>query len=296
MLAALGLLVLGGCGQQESLQGCGAGVTVCSGSVSLAMQAFTAGDAVMRCRLNCSGAYGFHRLGLKQDYASQDWNALAQEVLVIGNDNDQAWFYLGRAAEGLGDYDAAQIYYMRSLIAFYHCNGLLNVCDGLDLPRLTESRLDAVDAQLLSLPEYAPLAAPLAPPGTAAQVPLGSDSHGFVVTALVGGRIPVRLLVRADGYPRTVHLPVVVVALMSRRGMLGPTEVMGVTKITLPDGRTAKTLIFKIKTLRVGTVQMNDVVATFSFLPGEGILGQTFLHRLKSWSVDDAQQSLVMQQ
>ena len=108
-LLGLSLLLLAGCAEQAP--------NLSPADQAYLQRHFAAGDVIMTCGLGCSGSYGVHSQELKTLYAAGDWTALSQELLSIGNDNDQAWFYLASAAEGLGYDDAAQRYYFISLIS-----------------------------------------------------------------------------------------------------------------------------------------------------------------------------------
>ncbi len=108
-------------------------------------QAFTIGRAVLDCGLNCSGYWGSERSTLLQLLAAQKWPALAQKVLEIGYNNDLAWYYLGRAAEGLNRGRAAQIYYYKAMSGVKACDGAINNCDGFKFPDDARKQLDALE-------------------------------------------------------------------------------------------------------------------------------------------------------
>lgn len=111
-------------------------------------ETFRSGNAAMDCGLACSGRWGNTRFKVKKLHDSEQWEQLAWEVLYIGYYNDLAWYYLARAAEGLGYFDAARIYYKKSIaIALGQapgvapCNYLFNYCDGFAFPAVSEMRL-----------------------------------------------------------------------------------------------------------------------------------------------------------
>jgi hypothetical protein len=62
-------------------------------------------------------------------------------VLQINFDDQVAWYYLGRAAEGLGGRDAAVRYYRRAKFHELACARMINVCDGLVFPAVVDERL-----------------------------------------------------------------------------------------------------------------------------------------------------------
>jgi hypothetical protein len=74
---------------------------------------------------------------------------LAVLVVQIGYDEDLAWFYLGRAAEGLGSDKAALKYYKISAALatrrVRNCDRLpFNTCDGHKLPQEANDSIAAL--------------------------------------------------------------------------------------------------------------------------------------------------------
>jgi hypothetical protein len=95
---------------------------------------------------------------------ARQWRELAVLVMQIGYTNDLTYYYLGRAAEGLGFGDAAKTYYQistRLTSAGITCaaDGA-NYCNGQIFPAAAEVEL----AQLTP-----PLSAPPVPPKRAAK-------------------------------------------------------------------------------------------------------------------------------
>jgi hypothetical protein len=252
---------------------------------------FTDGDAMLSCNLGCVGNYGFHRQDMQALYHAGNWSGLSAEVLNIGENIDQAWFYLGAAAAGLGDDTAAQRYYFISLISPFQCRKGINVCDGLDLPALTEQRLLALDAKMAASPEFAQ---GTAPPGAATEVHLIPGRDLPRVPVLLDGKIP--LLFAVDSGSSGVTIPEGLAVLMADQGLLKKADIVGVTNSTLADGSSAPIIIFHIASLQIGGVVLKNVVGGISAGPGELLLGQTFLNRFKSWSIDNSRQVLILQQ
>ena len=105
--------------------------------------ALAEGDIRLTCDLGCSGKYGYNRDRLSKLYNNEAWEDLAFLVANIGFGNDQAYFYLGRAAEGLGHLTAARTYYMFSGFS-KQCSATFDVCDGIKLPEQAKNRLASV--------------------------------------------------------------------------------------------------------------------------------------------------------
>jgi hypothetical protein len=128
---------------------------------------FTRGEARLECYVSCAGKYGANRPELKILHDTARWQDLALRVLEIGYYSDQPYYYLGRAAEGLGHLAAAEIYYKLSIdltnSTHYQCDGLSNICDGFVFPKAAELRLAGI------LPTEAPPPRPSRPKITYSQ-------------------------------------------------------------------------------------------------------------------------------
>ena len=73
--------------------------------------AFEHGEVALNCRVACAAAWNASRPELLRRYIAANWHGLADLVIETDFQNDLAYFYLGRAAEGLGKNDAALNYY-----------------------------------------------------------------------------------------------------------------------------------------------------------------------------------------
>ena len=54
-------------------------------------------------------------------------------------------------------------------------------------------------------------------------------------------------------------------------------------------------VIFRLRSLKVGDAFMENVVAALAPAEGSLLLGQSFLTRFRSWSIDNARQALVLE-
>lgn len=123
--------------------------------------------------------------------AAGQWRELADLVQRKAINNDLAWYYLGRSAEGLGYTDLARTYYQRSLERTnsdkysQRCQGkVMSMCDGFDFPDVAQARLASLQAAAPADPAAPPVATKedggnaLLRTGTGFTV----DTSGFVVT------------------------------------------------------------------------------------------------------------------
>ena len=73
------------------------------------------GEALLECGLPCREAWRANRGAALVLNEARQWRELAVLVMRIGYTNDLTYYYLGRAAEGLGFWDAAKRYYQISV-------------------------------------------------------------------------------------------------------------------------------------------------------------------------------------
>ncbi len=93
------------------------------------------GHLRLECNTACAASWRLARPRLKGLYENKVWQDLAVEVTRIGQPSDLAYFYLARAAEGLGHPRAAELYFKLSRASPSRCEGwIFNSCDGIQLP------------------------------------------------------------------------------------------------------------------------------------------------------------------
>lgn len=86
-----------------------------------------------------------------------------------------------------------------------------------------------------------------------------------------------------------------VVRRLMRTGALTKSDFLGKKDYELADGSTVTAETFRIRVLRVGNREIRNVMGSVAG-PGAGLLlGQTFLSRFKSWSIDNQRQVLVLE-
>lgn len=132
------------------LFGCASGgsKTVTGQEVTDLLPTFQKGELRLTCDTACSGAWGYTRRRAKSLYENRLWTDLAVEVANVGHRVDLTYFYLGRAAEGLGYPNAAQTYFNLALANHYKCDSFIDNCDGIEVT-------SEANAGLLRLPKPA---------------------------------------------------------------------------------------------------------------------------------------------
>lgn len=125
--------------------------------------AFLDGKVNLDCTdFPCALRWRMNADDLRAHYANREWDALAAAVTNTQYGSDLAYFYLGRAAEELHRYRAAQHYFEQAMATPERCGaGVFSACDGVDLPgaaqrhgeriagMLSEPPMDSVAAQTM---------------------------------------------------------------------------------------------------------------------------------------------------
>ena len=171
-------------------------------------------------------------------------------------------------------------------------NELIALCNGSDVNRCGEIIITAG-----------------VPPGTLASVqpardvrmsrdgkmivPLEAANGIFVVPAIVNGVMTLKFAV--DTGAADVSIPANVVKSLVDAGFIAQADFLGQRTYRIADGSTMPSQTFRLRTLQVGNVLIEDVMA--SVVPDNAplLLGQSFLRRLKSWSMDNTAHALIIE-
>jgi hypothetical protein len=79
-----------------------------------------------------------------------------------------------------------------------------------------------------------------------------------------------------------------------RTGTITREDYLGRETFRMADGHTEPSTILRIRSLKVGDIVVHDVQASVTDTKGALLLGQTFLARLSTWSIDNARHVLVL--
>jgi len=129
---------------------------------------------------------------------------------------------------------------------------------------------------------------------TRIEVPLKSLGGTFVVPVFINGAITLNFVV--DSGAADVAVPADVVGTLIRAGTIEKSDFTGKQTYMLADGSVAPTKTFTIRSLKVGDVLIENVTGSVSPAAGALLLGQSFLQRFKSWSMDNNKHVLVLEQ
>lgn len=124
-------------------------------------------------------------------------------------------------------------------------------------------------------------------------VPMKLQGGTYVVPVLINNAIRLEFVV--DSGASDVSIPADVVTTLIRSGTITSADFIGKRSYRLADGSMVPSMTFRIRSLQVGNRTINDVVGSVAPIQGELLLGQSFLGRFKSWSVDNGAHALVLE-
>jgi predicted aspartyl protease len=123
-------------------------------------------------------------------------------------------------------------------------------------------------------------------------VPLHREGGTYVVPTLVNDAITLNFTV--DSGAADVNIPADVAGTLIRLGAITKSDVIGSTTYQLADGSAMPSTMFYIRSLKVGDKIVYHVKGNVAPSRGSLLLGQSFLSRFKSWSIDNSQQALIL--
>jgi clan AA aspartic protease (TIGR02281 family) len=131
-----------------------------------------------------------------------------------------------------------------------------------------------------------------AQPVRAETVPLERENGTFLVAMVVNNQITLNFTL--DSGATDVSIPVDVFSSLVRTGTIQQSDYLDTHVYSLADGSTTQNSRFRIRFLRVGNVELRDVIASVGPKNSSPLLGQSFLARLGSWAIDNNRQLLVI--
>ena len=148
---------------------------------------------------------------------------------------------------------------------------------------------------LPTAPSPAPAVAPSPLPASLGStlVPLVQDGGTFRVPVTINGQLTLKFVV--DSGASDVSIPADVVLTLVRTETITDGDFLGKQTYTLADGSTVPSQRFVIRSLKVGDRLLENVTGSIAPVAGSLLLGQSFLSRFKSWSIDNQRQALIFQ-
>lgn len=126
----------------------------------------------------------------------------------------------------------------------------------------------------------------------AASISMKNDGGVYMVPVRLNDAITLDFIV--DSGASSVSIPADVVLTLMRAGTIDESDFIGDETYTLADGSTTPSAAFRIRSLQVGNITLRDVKASVSDVRGPLLLGQSFLNKFGSWSIDNDSHSLIL--
>ncbi len=123
-------------------------------------------------------------------------------------------------------------------------------------------------------------------------IPLVREHGTLQVPVVINGKVSLNFTV--DSGASDVSIPANVFYNLISAGTVSPQDYLDKRIYKLADGSTQYSQRFRIRSLQVGNLELRDVVASVVPSAGSLLLGQSFLSRLKSWSIDNERQALLI--
>ena len=136
------------------------------------------------------------------------------------------------------------------------------------------------------------VAAPAIGPQAQEIIPIEAHGGAYVVPVLINGVLTLKFII--DSGSADVSIPADVFLTLIRAGTIGDKDYVGQKTYVLADGSTVPSQTFRIRSLKIGDVVMENVLATVASVKGDLLLGQSFLGRLKSWSIDNTAHAMII--
>jgi hypothetical protein len=131
------------------------------------------------------------------------------------------------------------------------------------------------------------------PAASRAAVPLKIEGSTFVVPVQINGAITLDFTV--DSGAADVSVPADVFSTLTRTRTIRDTDIIGEQTYVLADGSKHRSVTFTIRSLKVGDKIIENVRGSVAPTQGSLLLGQSFLERFKSWSIDNTKHELLLE-
>lgn len=138
--------------------------------------------------------------------------------------------------------------------------------------------------------------APIAPPAEAAagngEIALDYDGREYTVPVRINGVKTVKFVV--DSGASVVTLPKDLVEELTKSGVIGDGEMHGRNTYVTADGKHHHGTWLTLRQLDVGGHTVTNVIASVAPVHADPLLGQTFLAKFKSWTLDNKRHVLIL--
>ena len=123
-------------------------------------------------------------------------------------------------------------------------------------------------------------------------VPIEAKDGAYVVPVTVNGVLPLKFII--DSGSADVSIPADVAWTLRTMGTMSGTDFLGRKTYLLADGSRISSEIYRVASIKIGGLIMHNVTVRISAEKSSLLLGQSFLRRLNSWSLDNSRSLLII--
>jgi len=261
------------------------------------------------CNIDCRGKLEAKRKEMKDLYKTERWEVLARIAFEVGYGHPLTFFYLARAADGLGLHKKATDYY-QSLVASWEtprCNEKPE-CDNLYITGLAFDRIDVLnganwlereaasrqdlfrqDKQELEIPaalyQQDKSEALTLTRGHQEEISLTLSQGVYEVPVEINDVLKINVIL--DSGAAEVSIAPEVALTLIRTGTIKKSDWLPGKTYAFADGSTALSYRFMIRRLKIGGYILSDVptrIASSTNAPM--LLGQSALEKLGRYTID----------
>ena len=126
----------------------------------------------------------------------------------------------------------------------------------------------------------------------AERISLRSEGGVLTVPVTLNGRLAIECIL--DSGASDVSIPADVLLTLMRTGTVTKSDELPPATYIIADGSNHKQDRYRLRSVRVGNTEVLNVTASVTNVKGPLLLGQAFLARLPSWTIDNAGPALVL--
>lgn len=125
------------------------------------------------------------------------------------------------------------------------------------------------------------------------RIPLVKMSGGLIAPVVINNALKSNFII--DSGASDVSIPADVFLSLVRANTVTQADITGMRNYKNADGEVFQSKTFIIRSLRIGNIEARSVPGKVSPSNAPPLLGQSFLKRFKSWSIDNSTQELILQ-
>jgi clan AA aspartic protease (TIGR02281 family) len=124
------------------------------------------------------------------------------------------------------------------------------------------------------------------------RIPLVKMSGGLIAPVIINNTLKLNFIV--DSGASDVSIPANVFSNLVGAHTVTQADITGTRNYKNADGEVSQAKTFIIRSLKIGNIEAQKVQAKVSSSNAPPLLGQSFLKRFKSWSIDNSTQELIL--